>query len=263
MLVSQPTHPAFYEKDPRHYRCNVCKGLFTCEPPSRHELMSSFTGPELAALITAGCMIGSHAEFSAEIARQLEGMPAFMQERSGMAHWRAGAFLITEVAPLDARMSVPIPSQSALDSIRARLGDSLSMSLDGQTLRLVNVGAFEADEGGEGGEGGERGALRAALAAATHFEGMSIVLERDPPPGCGDDHVTAINLTRVIEPINLEVVNTARNAVIGKFPGASQVPLPCHTSKVAPRADATRSGQCGADAAPHTDAAPHADATTR
>ena len=47
VLVSQPTHPAFYERDPRHYKCGVCKGVFTCEPPSRLELMSSFTGPEV------------------------------------------------------------------------------------------------------------------------------------------------------------------------------------------------------------------------
>eukprot|EP00964_Phaeocystis_antarctica_P096157 scaffold62516_cov58-Phaeocystis_antarctica.AAC.4 len=24
VLVSQPTHPAFYERDPRHHECNVC-----------------------------------------------------------------------------------------------------------------------------------------------------------------------------------------------------------------------------------------------
>jgi len=41
VLVSQPTHPAFYERDPRHYKCNVCNGLFTCEPPTRLELMAS------------------------------------------------------------------------------------------------------------------------------------------------------------------------------------------------------------------------------
>ena len=51
VLVSQPTHPAFYERDPRHYKCNVCNGDFTCAPPTRHELMASFTGPELGALI--------------------------------------------------------------------------------------------------------------------------------------------------------------------------------------------------------------------
>ena len=33
VLVSQPTHPAFYERDPRHHECNVCKSKFTCPPP--------------------------------------------------------------------------------------------------------------------------------------------------------------------------------------------------------------------------------------
>ena len=76
-MVAEPTHPAFYEKDPRHYRCNVCKGLFTCAPPSRHELMTSFTGPELGALIAAGCMIGSHEEFTFQIGRELDDVPSF------------------------------------------------------------------------------------------------------------------------------------------------------------------------------------------
>ena len=34
VLVSQPTHPAFYERDPRHHECNVCKSKFTCPPPT-------------------------------------------------------------------------------------------------------------------------------------------------------------------------------------------------------------------------------------
>ena len=25
VLVSQPTHPAYYKDDPRHHQCNVCK----------------------------------------------------------------------------------------------------------------------------------------------------------------------------------------------------------------------------------------------
>lgn len=39
VLVSQPTHPAFYEDDVRHHKCNVCLSEFTCAPPTRHELM--------------------------------------------------------------------------------------------------------------------------------------------------------------------------------------------------------------------------------
>ena len=71
VLVSQPTHPRFYADDPRHHTCNVCKAAFTCAPPTRLELMSSFTGPELGALIDAECVIGSHAAFSSELERQL------------------------------------------------------------------------------------------------------------------------------------------------------------------------------------------------
>ena len=71
VLVSQPTHPAFYERDPRHYKCNVCNGEFTCAPPTRHELMASFTGPELGALIGASCIIAAHESFTAELQRQL------------------------------------------------------------------------------------------------------------------------------------------------------------------------------------------------
>lgn len=44
VLVSQPTHPMFYEDDIRHHKCNVCMGEFTCPPPTRAELMESFTG---------------------------------------------------------------------------------------------------------------------------------------------------------------------------------------------------------------------------
>ena len=142
VLVSQPTHPAFYERDPRHYKCNVCKGTFTCEPPTRLELMSSFTGPELGALIEAGCIIASHAEFTAELTRQMEGMPPALQERSSYAHWCGGVFLITEVEALNPTLEAPLASPLALSMIQARLSDDLTISHSGQRLRLVAVGAL-------------------------------------------------------------------------------------------------------------------------
>ena len=43
--------------DIRHHECNVCKAPFTCPPPTRHELMESFTGAEIAALICDGVEI--------------------------------------------------------------------------------------------------------------------------------------------------------------------------------------------------------------
>eukprot|EP00443_Scrippsiella_acuminata_P071688 CAMPEP_0115501076 /NCGR_PEP_ID=MMETSP0271-20121206/68205_1 /TAXON_ID=71861 /ORGANISM="Scrippsiella trochoidea, Strain CCMP3099" /LENGTH=425 /DNA_ID=CAMNT_0002929987 /DNA_START=39 /DNA_END=1317 /DNA_ORIENTATION=- len=57
VLVMQPTHPAFYDRDLRHQSCGVCKAEFTCPPPTRLELMASFTGPEIAALIREKCII--------------------------------------------------------------------------------------------------------------------------------------------------------------------------------------------------------------
>ena len=173
VLVSQPTHPAFYDRDPRHYVCNVCKGSFTCEPPTRLELMSSFTGPELGALMETGCIIASHAEFSAELRRQMEHMPPFLQERSSYAHWIAGCYLITEVAPLEPTLEAPVSSAQALDAIRDRLGDELSLQLNGQTLRLTSGGALE---------GNAEADLPTALAGLEWQEGMKLVLRRDPPP---------------------------------------------------------------------------------
>jgi hypothetical protein len=41
------------------------------KPPTRHELMASFTGFELASLIEVGCIIGSHAVFDAELESQV------------------------------------------------------------------------------------------------------------------------------------------------------------------------------------------------
>ena len=51
VLVTQPTHPQFYRDDVRHHECNVCKTEFTCPPPTRHELMESFTGVPTAQAI--------------------------------------------------------------------------------------------------------------------------------------------------------------------------------------------------------------------
>ena len=215
VLVSQPTHPAFYERDPRHYRCNVCKGLFTCEPPTRLELMESFTGPELGALMAPGCIIASHATFSAELMSQMQGMPSFMREHSPYAHWCAGVFLITEVEPLDPTLTVPINSPGALEAVRDRLGDNLMISLQGQRLRLMPGGALTGVAPDELGE---------SLAALTYSEGMRLTLERTPPPGCGDDHVTAINLARqTARPIDETAFVQARDAVLARLPEASAV----------------------------------------
>ena len=54
VLVTQPTHPAFYSHDTRQDICNVCKGRFDPPAPPRAVLMAGFTGNELAALLEEG-----------------------------------------------------------------------------------------------------------------------------------------------------------------------------------------------------------------
>ena len=75
VLVSQPTHPMFHNDDLRQQTCNVCKQPYTCAPPTRHELMRSFTGVEIASLVDVGCVIGAGDEFSRELEEQLQSMP--------------------------------------------------------------------------------------------------------------------------------------------------------------------------------------------
>ena len=101
-------------------RCNVCKAEFRCAPPTRHELMQSFTGPELGALIEVGCMIGAHEAFTGELRRQLEGMPSYAASRSSYLHWAAGAYLITQVQEAETSMEVPVASAQMLELLRSR-----------------------------------------------------------------------------------------------------------------------------------------------
>ena len=174
VLVSQPTHPAFYERDPRHHECNVCKAKFTCPPPTRHELMASFTGPELGALVSVGCLIGAHEVFTEELERQMAGMSAVSQHASSYAHWRGGVFLITAITPAEARVKLTIDSAAALENMRDRLGAELSFAIHGERLRLAAAGSFA---------GLEPLALRSRL-EEPYSEPLEVVLERDPraPP---------------------------------------------------------------------------------
>lgn len=104
VLVSQPTHPALYTDDARHLVCNVCKQPFTNPPPTRHELMASFTGPALAALVDTDCIIAAHDAFSDQLTEQISSLGALpdeLLERVGMSHWVRGVYLITDVTPED------------------------------------------------------------------------------------------------------------------------------------------------------------------
>lgn len=71
VLVTQPTHPAFYEDDVRQTICSVCRTPFNRPPPSRAELMASFTGPQLASLLAPGSLIVCERDTSAAMLRTI------------------------------------------------------------------------------------------------------------------------------------------------------------------------------------------------
>ena len=67
VLVSQPTHPAFYKDELRFRKCTVCLADYSGTPPSRLDLMASFTGPEIAALIEKDFLIVARDLFSEKL----------------------------------------------------------------------------------------------------------------------------------------------------------------------------------------------------
>lgn len=214
-LVSQPTHPAFYDRDRRHHTCNVCKAEFTCEPPTRQELMASFTGPEIAALIDARCIIAAHEAFSQELERQLESMSTVARHMSGYNHWIRGVFLITGVEEDEGRELVPVESQAMLVALRRKLGTELMLLQSGRRFRLAPSHSLQGVP-----PEGMREAFERLLAPCV------LCFVSDEPVNCGNDHVTAVNLTRpMASPPEISKVEEAMAAARRKYRGAAAVEL--------------------------------------
>merc|ERR1719329_95489 len=215
VLVSQPTHPAFYDRDVRHHKCNVCLEVFNVDPPTRHDLMESFTGPELASLIEVGCIIAADEVVSAEMERELEGMPPSARSASGYHNWIRGVYLITDAKGEDGVIHLPVGESEQLDSLRNRLGDELRMQFRGQQYHLAPLGDLE---------GVAEDQLGPAFAALT--TPCSLALAPVEPPSCGDDLIVAVNLTRPLaRPRQSDLVTEAVAAVTSRYSGATQVRL--------------------------------------
>jgi len=228
VLVSQPTHPSLYGNDIRHQTCSVCKTSFMCLPPTRHELMQSFTGHEIAALIETGCVIGAHEIFSKELENKLEELPEFVRSLCGYENWIHGVYLITGVEVEDGIQRLPLTNKRALERLRRELSDDLLISARGNQFRLLPEGSLagvkEADLG------------TALCALETPCE---LVLMQDPVPDCGDDHITAVGLQRQSRmPIRQTEVHRALQNVCSKLPRAAKVELsyfiggPCDRDRI-------------------------------
>eukprot|EP00756_Hemistasia_phaeocysticola_P010170 Hpha_TRINITY_DN14999_c2_g10::TRINITY_DN14999_c2_g10_i1::g.143696::m.143696 len=96
VLVQQPTHPQHYRDDKRQTHCNVCRSEFNVPPPSRAELMRSFSGEELAQLLEVGCLIVTEPRTSHSMEQLVRNNPHVPQVQ-GMVHWVRGVYLITNV----------------------------------------------------------------------------------------------------------------------------------------------------------------------
>eukprot|EP00929_Paragymnodinium_shiwhaense_P121691 TRINITY_DN9403_c0_g1_i1.p1 TRINITY_DN9403_c0_g1~~TRINITY_DN9403_c0_g1_i1.p1 ORF type:complete len:720 (+),score=154.78 TRINITY_DN9403_c0_g1_i1:36-2162(+) len=193
VISSQPTHPDLYDQDKRQRICNVCKSEFTCPPPTRTELMSSFTGAELAALIQEGSLIAAAKEFSDEMAANVSIVPEELQHEIPCRHWVRGVFLIVTVLQDRKRsgVMVHIHHEEDLEALTRQLeSDGRTLSLRGRKFCVEN------QEG-----------LSHVSPEASAEEWREAVRSLTPPvilrfvpveqaEDCGEDGIIAVNLTR-------------------------------------------------------------------
>lgn len=204
VLVSQPVHPDLYDNDTRQRVCNVCKAEFTTPPPTRQELLASFTGPELAALIEEGCVIGSADDFSRELQRQVAVFPEAVRESVVCRNWIRGVFLITKVVEDRERSLVrlTVDEEGDLSRLLQRLGDDCrTLHLRGRRFALLPEGPFEGLS-----ESSPPELWREAL-NGLEFP-ATLQLRPDQVADCGEDGIVAVNLTR---PIDLSATRTPLN----------------------------------------------------
>lgn len=195
VLVSQPTHPDLYDNDTRQRVCNVCKAEFSTPPPSRQELLASFTGSELAALIEEGCVIGSAEDFSEELERQVSAFPESVRETVVCRNWIRGVFLIVKVVQDRDRHAVHLTLNE--DDDRARLlvqlgNDSRTLHVRGRRFVVMPQGPLQGLE-----EDSPPELWRNAIGALE--TPVTLQLRLGPVADCGEDGIVAVNLTRPVD----------------------------------------------------------------
>merc|ERR1719428_1138870 len=146
VLVSHPTDPALQKNDSRHHICNVCNSQYTCAPPTRHDLMVSCVGEEVAELISEGSIFGAQNFYlngltqnvERQLTQQFPSMPSEMitREVRHSLHRFEGVYLITKVEEDNGMHEISIINQVMLNQFRERLDDSLSLKVEGKELRL-------------------------------------------------------------------------------------------------------------------------------
>lgn len=207
--------------------------------------MSSFTGPELGALVAPGCIIGAHRVFSNELQRQISTSINTMRTLAmnlRYGHWMNGAYLITDVKEETSIIEMPLKDLRSLEFLIIHCKDtpdatSLCISMRGRNLRILRKGAFS-------GCGGSSKDMREEL-EKLKTPAKVVFAQEDDYGGnldCGSDHVGAVNLTRCIDgPPNesgAKIVRGALALVHSKWPGTKKVQVthylggPCNDSEI-------------------------------
>jgi hypothetical protein len=187
VLVQQPTHPDLWRRDVRNERCSSCLAPFSCAPPSRGELMASFTGPEIAALCAEGCAIAASDAFSATLSEQLRELPPQVAALASLRHWHRGAYLIVHTEQDRGTLEMSVSAgQKAAFLAENRWIDNRWIELQGERWELDPP-------------------AQAPSQAQTDSGGTSkLVLRREGGASSSNDHIAAVNLTRPMARMVLE-----------------------------------------------------------
>ena len=212
VLVSQPTHPSFYRDDERHHVCNVCKSKFMCTPPTRQELMESFTGAEIAALIEKNRIIGNHKRAAEEMRREMAQLPPIIARACGHEHWIEASLLITDIEVDDIMQSIEIDSEGFRDAVYERLENEEGvLRLGGRSFRLAALDCLE---------GVAEDMLIETL--RTVEVPCTLTMKADEEPSCGNDTIRAVNITRRTDnPVQLAYVTELRTRIASQYADAS------------------------------------------
>lgn len=90
-ILNQNTHPKY--QTGLEKICNVCLSEFRVKKHSREELMVSFTGAEIANMVTSSCLLVATEKSSK---RNVELMEQYEYLVDRLQHWTKSVFLITE-----------------------------------------------------------------------------------------------------------------------------------------------------------------------
>jgi len=203
VLTALPTHPDFYSAENRQRVCNICASPFTVPPPTQLELLSSFTGQEVADLIAEGNFIGSHRDFSDALARQISGVPSVARDfiARGQKHWIGGLFLIARVC-CGARnrrkiCRMRIDDESDLDGFSRVVENCWTFEIQGRRHQIILAGPLAGTDVPEDAPASEVQRVLRALTTPVILTLRAVEDEDEKDPG--EDSVMAVNLTRRID----------------------------------------------------------------